>query len=109
MAEAGVPGIKSQLTFFTLSRRGFRILIFVNGYRLFTGAAGMPCPAEFLILKDAALFLEKKLGYSPKLILLGSNCRRAFIDAVCLPGESSEKVKAVINIVGPADLSGCRI
>lgn len=99
-------GDKSQLTFFTLSlMQRFPDHIFVNmNYRL-ASQERYALPGQISDIKDAALFLEKKLGYSPKLILLGNSAGGHLSMLYAYQADLQKKVKAVINIVGPADLS----
>lgn len=99
-------GNKSQLTFFTLSMmERFPDHIFVNmNYRL-TSETQYGLPNQMNDIKGVSAFLEKKLGYSPKLILLGNSAGAHLSMLYTYKFDADKKVKAVINIVGPADLS----
>ncbi len=99
-------GNKSQLTFFTLSMmERFSDHIFVNiNYRL-TSETHYGLPNQMNDIKDISAFLEKKLGYTPKLILLGNSAGAHLSMLYAYKFDTDKKVKAVINIVGPADLS----
>lgn len=99
-------GNKSQLTFFTLSMmERFPDHIFVNmNYRL-TSETHYGLPNQMNDIKDVSAFLEKKLGYSSKLILLGNSAGAHLSMLYAYKFDSDKKIKAVINIVGPADLS----
>lgn len=99
-------GDKSQLTFFTLSlMQKFPDHIFVNmNYRL-ASEKRYALPGQISDIRDVAEFLEKKLKYSPKLILLGNSAGGHLSMMYAYQADTQKKVKAVINIVGPADLS----
>lgn len=99
-------GDKSQLTLFTLSMmRQFPDMIFANvNYRLASEARyGIPNQTDDL--KTAMLYLEKRLHYKPKFILLGNSAGGHLSMLYAYQFDQEKKVKAVINIVGPADLS----
>lgn len=99
-------GNKSQLTFFTLSlMQKFPDHIFVNmNYRL-ASETHYALPNQFDDIREVSKFLEKKLHYSPKLILLGNSAGGHLSMLYAYHFDPLKKVKAVINIVGPADLS----
>lgn len=99
-------GDKSQLTFFTLSlMQKFPDHIFVNmNYRL-ASEERYALPNQISDIKDVVVFLEKKLRYSPKLILLGNSAGGHLSMLYAYQSDIQKKVKAVINIVGPTDLS----
>ena len=99
-------GDKSQLTFFTLSMmQRFPDHIFVNmNYRL-VSETHYGLPNQMNDIKEVSSFLEKKLGYSPKFILLGNSAGAHLSMLYAYKFDTDKKVKAVINIVGPADLS----
>lgn len=99
-------GDKSQLTFLTLSMmQKFPDHIFVNmNYRL-TSETHYGLPNQVNDIKYVSAFLEKKLGYSPKLILLGNSAGAHLSMLYAYKLDTGKKIKAVINIVGPADLS----
>ncbi|WP_288446204.1 alpha/beta hydrolase [uncultured Chryseobacterium sp.] len=99
-------GDKSQFTFFTLSiMQRFPDHIFVNmNYRL-ASAAQFGLPNQTDDIKKVIDFLKKKLGYSPDLILSGNSAGGHLSMLYAYQFDTDKKVKAVINIVGPADLS----
>ncbi|RXM40238.1 alpha/beta hydrolase [Chryseobacterium sp. CH21] len=99
-------GDKSQLTFFTLSMmQKFPDHIFVNmNYRL-TSETNYGLPNQVNDIKNISVFLTKKFKYSPKLILLGNSAGAHLSMLYAYQFDTDKKVKAVINIVGPADLS----
>ncbi|HCN49252.1 MAG TPA: alpha/beta hydrolase [Chryseobacterium sp.] len=99
-------GNKSQLTFFTLSlMQRFPNHIFVNmNYRL-ASETHYALPNQLDDIREVSKFLEKKLHYSPKLILLGNSAGGHLSMLYAYHFDPLKKVKAVINIVGPADLS----
>ncbi|PTT42877.1 alpha/beta hydrolase [Chryseobacterium sp. HMWF028] len=99
-------GNKSQLTFFTLSMmQKFPDHIFVNmNYRL-ASATQFGLPNQTDDIKKVAELLKKKLGYSPSLILLGNSAGGHLSMLYAYQFDIDKKIKAVINIVGPADLS----
>ncbi|WP_153397691.1 alpha/beta hydrolase [Chryseobacterium vaccae] len=99
-------GDKSQLTFFTLSlMQKFPDHIFVNmNYRL-ASQERYALPNQISDIKDVAVFLEKKLRYNPKLILLGNSAGGHLSMLYAYQTDIQKKVKAVINIVGPTALS----
>ncbi|WP_426476988.1 alpha/beta hydrolase fold domain-containing protein [Chryseobacterium sp. CBSDS_008] len=99
-------GNKSQLTFFTLSMmQKFHDHIFVNmNYRL-ASATQFGLPNQTDDIKKVTAMLKKKLGYNPSLILLGNSAGGHLSMLYAYQFDMDKKVKAVINIVGPADLS----
>lgn len=99
-------GNKSQLTFFTLSlMKKFPDHIFANiNYRL-ASETTYALPYQIDDIKAASAFLEKKLHYSPQIILLGNSAGGHLSMLYAYQSGALKKVKAVINIVGPADLS----
>jgi len=99
-------GNKSQLTFFTLSMmQKFPDHIFVNmNYRL-TSATQFGLPNQTDDIKKVTELLKNKLGYNPNLILLGNSAGGHLSMLYAYQSDADKKVKAVINIVGPADLS----
>lgn len=99
-------GNKSQLTFFTLSMmQRFSDHIFVNmNYRLASGT-NYGLPNQMNDIKDVVAFLKKKLKYNPNLILLGNSAGGHLSMLYSYKFDRDKKVKAVINIVAPADLS----
>ncbi|KAB1229290.1 alpha/beta hydrolase [Chryseobacterium viscerum] len=99
-------GNKSQLTFFVLSlMQKFPDHIFVNmNYRL-ASASNYGLPNQINDIKEVSVFLEKKLKYHPEFILLGNSAGGHLSMLYAYQFDSDKKVKAVINIVGPSDLS----
>lgn len=99
-------GDKSQLTLFTLTMmQKFPDHIFANiNYRLATAAQyGLPNQTDDI--KKTLLYLEKRLAYQPNFILLGNSAGGHLSMLYAYHFDEDKKVKAVINIVGPADLS----
>lgn len=99
-------GNKSQLTFFTLSMmQRFPDHIFVNmNYRL-ASATQYGIPNQTDDITKVTEFLKERLSYSPKLILLGNSAGGHLSMLYGYYFHADKEVKAVINIVGPADLS----
>jgi len=99
-------GNKSQLTFFTLSMmQKFPDHIFVNmNYRL-TSSTQFGLPNQTDDIKKVTEQLKNKLGYSPSLILLGNSAGGHLSMLYAYQSDTDKKVKALINIVGPTDLS----
>ncbi len=99
-------GNKSQLTFFTLSMmQKFPDHIFVNmNYRL-VSATQFGLPNQTDDIKKVTELLKNKLGYNPKLILLGNSAGAHLSLLYAYQSDKGKNVRAVINIVGPADLS----
>lgn len=99
-------GDKSHLTFFTLSMmQRFPDHIFVNiNYRLATSARpGIPNQTDDI--DQAIKYLEKKLKYNPRLILLGNSAGAHLSMLYAYHFDHDKRVKAVVDIVGPSDLS----
>ena len=99
-------GNKSQLTFFTLSMmQKFPDHIFVNmNYRL-ASATQFGLPNQTDDIKKVTELLKNKLGHHPSLILLGNSAGGHLSMLYAYQFDADKKVKAVINIVGPTDLS----
>lgn len=99
-------GDKSQLTFFTLSMmQKFPDHIFVNmNYRL-ASATHFAIPDQTDDIKKVTEVLKNKLGYNPSVVLLGNSAGAHLSMLYAYKFDADKKVKAVINIVGPADLS----
>ncbi|MDQ1857296.1 alpha/beta hydrolase [Chryseobacterium sp. WLY505] len=99
-------GDKSQLTFFTLSMmQKFPDHIFVNmNYRL-ASATQFGLPNQTDDIKKVTELLKNKLGYHPNVILLGNSAGAHLSMLYAYKFDTDKKVKAVINIVGPADLA----
>lgn len=99
-------GDKSQLTFFTLSMmQKFPDHIFANiNYRLATSTKnGIPNQTDDI--EHAVRYLEKKLNYSPRLIVFGNSAGGHLSMMYAYHFDTQKRVKAVVNIVGPSDLS----
>ncbi|PWW30075.1 alpha/beta hydrolase [Chryseobacterium sp. AG844] len=99
-------GDKSQLTFFTLSMmQKFPDHIFVNmNYRL-ASVTNFGLPNQTNDIKKVTELLKNKLGYNPNVILSGNSAGGHLSMLYAYKFDADKKVKAVINIVGPADLS----
>lgn len=99
-------GNKSQLTFFTLSMmQKFPDHVFVNmNYRL-ASATQYALPNQTDDIKKVITFLKKKLNYKPRFILMGNSAGGHLSMLYAYHFDADKDVKAVINIVGPADLS----
>ncbi|WP_079240264.1 alpha/beta hydrolase [Chryseobacterium indologenes] len=99
-------GNKSQLTFFTLSlMQKFPDHVFVNmNYRL-VSETNYGLPNQMNDIKEVSAFLEKKLRYNPKFILLGNSAGGHLSMLYAYKFDTDKRIKAVVNIVGPADLS----
>lgn len=99
-------GNKSQLTSFTLSlMQRFPDHIFVNmNYRL-ASETNYALPNQLYDIQEVSKLLEKRLHYSPKMILLGNSAGGHLSMLYAYHSDSLKKIKAVINIVGPTDLS----
>nr|WP_315034869.1 alpha/beta hydrolase [uncultured Chryseobacterium sp.] len=99
-------GDKSQLTFFTLSMmQKFPDYVFVNiNYRL-ASQSQYAIPNQTEDIKSVLIFLKKKLHYNPRLILMGNSAGGHLSMLYAYHFDSDKRIKAVINIVGPADLS----
>ncbi|AZA61437.1 alpha/beta hydrolase [Chryseobacterium indoltheticum] len=99
-------GNKSQLTYFTLSMmEKFPQCIFANiNYRLASeNRFGIPNQTDDI--DNVILFLEKTLKYKPNIILLGNSAGGHLSMLYSYKFDANKRVKAVVNIVGPADLS----
>ncbi|ASK31685.1 acetylesterase [Chryseobacterium sp. T16E-39] len=99
-------GNKSQLTFFTLSMmQKFPKAVFANiNYRLAsTSRFGIPNQTEDI--NNVIHYLEKTLKYKPRFFLLGNSAGGHLSMLYAYHFDRDKKVKAVINIVGPSDLS----
>ena len=99
-------GRRSQLTSFTFDlMKKFPKSIFVNmDYRLAT-TTHFALPNQTDDIKRAINYLEKKLKIKPKFILLGNSAGGHLSMMYAYQFDKDKKVKAVINIVGPADLN----
>lgn len=99
-------GNKSELTFFTLSMmQKFPHSVFANiNYRL-ASTSRYALPNQIEDIRSAMHYLEKTLKFQPRLILLGNSAGGHLSMLYAYKFDRNKKVKAVINIVGPADLS----
>jgi len=99
-------GNKSQLTYFTLSMmEKFPKSVFANiNYRLASeNRFGIPNQTDDI--NRVILFLEKTLKYKPNIILLGNSAGGHLSMLYSYKSDGKTNIKAVVNIVGPADLS----
>lgn len=99
-------GDKSHLTFFTLSMmQRFPDHIFANiNYRLATSKRpGIPNQTDDI--DQVINYLEKKLEYNPRIILLGNSAGAHLSMLYAYHFDDKKRVKAVVDIVGPSDLS----
>ncbi|WP_210148757.1 alpha/beta hydrolase [Chryseobacterium scophthalmum] len=99
-------GNKSQLTYFILSMmEKFPKSVFANiNYRLASeNRFGIPNQTDDI--NRVILFLEKTLKYKPNIILLGNSAGGHLSMLYSYKYNAKANIKAVINIVGPADLS----
>ncbi|WP_238586941.1 alpha/beta hydrolase [Chryseobacterium sp. Leaf405] len=99
-------GEKSQLTSFTYSlMKKFPQHIFVNmDYRLATSNR-FALPNQTDDIKSMMIYLEKILKYKPKYILLGNSAGGHLSMLYAYQFKDNKNIKAVVNIVGPADLN----
>ncbi|WP_294286233.1 alpha/beta hydrolase [uncultured Chryseobacterium sp.] len=99
-------GRKSQLTSFTFDlMKKFPGMAFVNlEYRL-ASTTRFALPGQTDDIKSAMHFVEKKLNTKPEYILLGNSAGGHLSMFYAYRDDRENKVKAVVNIVGPADLN----
>ncbi|WP_121462892.1 alpha/beta hydrolase [Chryseobacterium defluvii] len=99
-------GDKSLLSSFTFSlMEKFPDCAFANiNYRL-ASRSRYALPNQTNDIHSALLFLEKKLSRKPKFILLGNSAGGHLSMLYAYKYDQDKKVKAVINIVGPSNLS----
>lgn len=99
-------GRKSQLTSFTFDlMKKFPHTAFVNlEYRL-ASATRFALPDQTDDINTAMMYVEKKLNIKPKYILLGNSAGGHLSMFYAYHNDRNRKVKAVVNIVGPADLN----
>jgi acetyl esterase/lipase len=99
-------GERSGLTSFTFDlMKKFPNHTFVNmDYRL-ASTKRFALPNQMDDIKNAMLKVEKKLNYQPKYILLGNSAGGSLSMLYAYKFDQDKNVKAVVNIVGPADLS----
>lgn len=99
-------GSKSELTAFTHNlMEKFPGNIFINlNYRL-ASSNRFAIPDQTDDIKKAMNHVEKTLKNQPRYILLGNSAGAHLSMLYAYKFDSAKKVKAVINIVGPADLN----
>lgn len=99
-------GDKTNLTGFTYKlMKKFPQHIFVNmDYRL-ASSNHFALPNQTDDIKSAMNFVEKKLKIKPKYILLGNSAGGHLSMFYAYKFDINKNVKAVINIVGPADMN----
>lgn len=102
-------GRRSQLTNFIFNlMEKYPKNIFVNiDYRL-ASSTRFALPNQTDDIKSAMNYLEKNLKTHPKYILLGNSAGGNLSMLFAYKFDQDKKVKAVINIVGPADLNDPR-
>lgn len=99
-------GEKSNLSFFTLSMmKKFPNHIFANIDYQLASTSRFAIPNQTDDINNAITYLEKALQYKPKFILLGNSAGGHLSMLYAYKFDEAKKVKAVINIVGPSDLS----
>jgi acetyl esterase/lipase len=99
-------GRKSELTSFTFDlMKRFPKNIFINiDYRL-ASSTRFAFPNQTDDIKNAMIYLENNLKIQPNYILLGNSAGGNLSMLYAYQFDQDKKVKAVINIVGPADLN----
>ncbi|MFC5874523.1 Acetyl esterase/lipase [Chryseobacterium arachidis] len=99
-------GEKSQLTGFTHQlMKKFPQYIFVNmDYRL-ASTTQYALPHQTDDIKNVMMYLEKTLKIKPNYILLGNSAGGHLSMFYAYQFNQNKKIKAVVNIVGPADLN----
>lgn len=99
-------GDKSMLSSFIFSlMEKFPDCAFANiNYRLASNSR-YALPGQTEDIHQAILFLEKKLQQKSNIILLGNSAGGHLSMLYAYQFDQDEKIKAVINIVGPSDLS----
>lgn len=99
-------GDKSILSSFIFSlMKKFPDCIFANiNYRL-ASSSRYALPNQTEDIHQAILFLERKLQYKFDVILLGNSAGGHLSMLYAYQYDQDKKIKAVINIVGPSDLS----
>jgi len=99
-------GRRSELTSFTFDlMKKFPGNIFINlDYRL-ASSNRFAIPDQTADIKNAINYLEKTLKIKPRYILLGNSAGGHLSMLYAYKFDSDKRVKAVINIVGPADLN----
>ncbi|WP_241485947.1 alpha/beta hydrolase [Chryseobacterium angstadtii] len=99
-------GDKSNLTFFTLSMmQRFPDQVFANiNYRLASSTSpGIPNQTDDIA--SVIQYLDKKLNGRPQFILLGNSAGAHLSMLYAYHFDHQKRIKAVVNIVGPTDLS----
>ncbi|MFN4363431.1 alpha/beta hydrolase fold domain-containing protein [Chryseobacterium hispalense] len=99
-------GSKSELTAFThkLMER-FPGTLFVNAdYRL-ASMTHFALPNQTDDIRSITQYLDKTLPFKPRYILLGNSAGANLSMLYGYPSDRSKNIKAVVNIVGPADLN----
>lgn len=99
-------GNKSQLSLFTLSlMKRFPDHVFANiNYRL-ASSQQYAIPNQMNDIKSVITALKKKFNHKIKFLLLGNSAGGHLSMLYSYHFDADKEVKAVINIVGPADLS----
>lgn len=99
-------GDRSELTFFTLSMmEKFPNAVFANiDYRL-ASASRFAIPNQTDDIDEAILYLEKRLNHHPEFIVLGNSAGAHLSMLYAYHFDKAKRIKAVVNIVGPSDLS----
>ncbi|WP_294233844.1 MULTISPECIES: alpha/beta hydrolase [Chryseobacterium] len=99
-------GRKSQLNSFTFDlMKKFPSMAFVNmEYRL-ASTTRFALPDQTDDIKVVINFVEKKLNIKPKYILLGNSAGGHLSMFYAYHYDKEKKVRAIVNIVGPADLN----
>ncbi|GAA5093689.1 hypothetical protein GCM10023210_24610 [Chryseobacterium ginsengisoli] len=99
-------GTRSELTRFTFDlMKKFPENIFVNlDYRL-ASTTRFALPNQTDDIKNAMNYVEKNLKIKPKYILLGNSAGGNLSMLYAYKFDQDKNLKAVINIVGPADLN----
>ncbi len=99
-------GSKSDLTFFTRNlMEKFPNSVFANiEYRL-ASKDRFALPNQTEDIHNAMEFLEKELKYKSQFILLGNSAGGHLSMLYAYQFNKNKTIKAVVNIVGPADLS----
>lgn len=99
-------GNKSELTAFTVSMmKKFPNSVFANiNYRL-ASTSQYAIPNQTDDISHVIRYLEKKLTNSPRFILLGNSAGGYLSMFYAYKFNTGRNIKAVVNIVGPADLS----
>uniref|UniRef100_UPI0025ED59E9 alpha/beta hydrolase n=1 Tax=uncultured Chryseobacterium sp. TaxID=259322 RepID=UPI0025ED59E9 len=99
-------GRKSQLTGFTFDlMKKFPHTVFINlEYRL-ASTNHFALPNQTDDIRSAMQYVEQKLNIKPKYILLGNSAGGHLSMFYAYHYDKDRKVKAVVNIVGPADLN----